>query len=232
MKQSGREIHGTAEHAREAGNFLTALQLSEEAFLAYQEEHDLFGMGDILASRSITFRLLFETSKDISFLLRAKHDAMTGVELTRTSSEKSDLIMPLYRLGQVQEELEELSEACNSYKESVEIFENFPPKEHNRPAVLNDMKVRMYVCEYKSGNEDALASAENALLNLENDPEEARYTKDVWASGGHMKLAEALKDKDLERAQKHLQKAKQIIDMNADLKIRKVQWEKMAASFS
>lgn len=231
MKETGREVHGKVEHAREAGNFLTALQLSEQAFIAYQEEQDRFGMGDILASRSITLRLLFETSKDTSFLTRAKHDAMAGVEITRSSSEKSDLIMPLYRLGQVQEELEELSEACISYKESVEIFESFPPKEHNRPAVLNDMKVRMYVCEYKSGNEDALGSAENALVNLENDHEESRYTKDVWVSGGHMKLAEALKDKDLEGAQKHLLKAKEIIDMNPDLKLRKIQWEKLATLF-
>jgi tetratricopeptide (TPR) repeat protein len=231
MKETGREIHGKAEHAREAGNFLEALQLSEQAFLSYQEERNLFGMGDILASRSITLRLLFETSKDTSFLTRAKHDAMAGVEITRSSSEKSDLIMPLYRLGQVQEELEELSEACISYKEAVEIFESFPPKEHNRPAVLNDMKVRMYVCEYKSGNEDALGSAEDALVNLENDHEESRYTKDVWVSGGHMKLAEALKDHDLEVAKKHLLKAKEIIDMNPDLKLRKIQWEKLATLF-
>ena len=40
-----------------------------------------------------------------------------------------------------------------------------------------------------------------------------------------------LKENDPQKAKEHLQKAKEIIDANPDLKLRKAQWEKLAENF-
>lgn len=231
MIKTARDIHGQVEHLRESGEFLKALQLSEEVFSEYQKNNDAFGMGDILASRSITLRLLWEDTQDSVFLVRAKHECFAAVEITSQSEEKSDQFMPLFRLAQVQEELGENLDACQSYKLAIEIFQNNPPKEHNRPAVLNDMKVRYSVCGYKTGNTEALSDALGALHALELDEQEPAYNKHVWISGGHMKIAEVLKEHDLQEARNHLQKAKDIIDADPDLAIRKKQWQKLSDSF-
>lgn len=232
MVRKGRDIHGEAEHAREGGQFLSALKLSDDALLKYQEEGDIFGMVDILASRSITFCLLADEKDEKNFLILAKYENMAGVEIARGSKDRSNIIMPLFRLGQVEEEIGEFSEATNCYKEAIEVFQTYPPKEHNRPAVLNDMKIRYFVCEYKTGNKEALEEAENALISLLEDNEEPKYNKDVWTSGAYMKIAEAVKNDNLEKAKENLEKAREIIDANPDLVLRKKQFEKLASTIN
>jgi len=232
MRQSAQEVHAKAEHAREAGEFLEALRLSDEALLAYQTEKNVLGIGDILASRSITFRLLWEQTNDQTFLILAKHEVMAGVEIAR-AGEKADVIMPLFRLGQVQDELGEFKDAVKSYSEAIEIFGVNPPKEHNRKGVLADMQVRLGVSQYRNGDKSALSKILEAIKDLEESDEKtvSKYNYDVWLSGAHMKVGEILKSDDPEEARKHLKVAKEIIDGNSDLKLRKRQWEKLNAGF-
>jgi len=83
---------------------------------------------------------------------------------------------------------------------------------------------------YKNGEKEALGDILAAISELEatNEP---KFNKDVWMSGGYMRLAELLKDEDLAKAQEYLQKAKEIIDANPELVLRKGQWEKLAQNF-
>ena len=46
-----------------------------------------------------------------------------------------------------------------------------------------------------------------------------------------MRIADMLKEDNPEKAKEHLQKAKEIIDNNPDLKLRAEQWKKLTESF-
>ena len=68
QSEEGRRIHGLAAQAREDGNHLEALKLSDEAMLAYQKDGDILGFAEVLADRSITLRHLYGETEDINLL--------------------------------------------------------------------------------------------------------------------------------------------------------------------
>ena len=230
MESKGRILHSKAEQAREKGNFQEALELTDQALIKYQEESSVLGFAEIQASRFLTLRHLFEKTNDQNYLILAKHSALSAVEIAQKNGNKEALVLPLFNLAKAQETLGELSKAVNSYKEAVGNMINNPPKEHNKPAVLADMKVHLDTTEYKNGDKTALERAEKDLAELEQ-AEEMDYNKHVWTSGGHMRIAEMLKTDNPGKAQEHLQKAKEIIDADPNLTLRKTQWQKLAEKF-
>ncbi len=224
-----KDILTQAEEVREGGDALKSLELADQAMVAFQEAGDVVGLAQVLGSRTISLRHLFQKTGDKNYLILAKHTAMAAVEIARGSGQKEALAIPLYNLAKTQEELGELADAVANYKEAVENITNNPPETHNRPSVVADIKMRLAICEYKNGDKSALQRAEDALSQLEASEEE-KYKKDVWVSGGHMHLAEALKSDNPVKAKEHLQKAKAIIEANPDLKIRSEQLQKVEES--
>ena len=83
----------------------------------------------------------------------------------------------------------------------------------------------------KQGILRAVTQVEAAIQELENS-QENQYEKDVWVSGGYMRLAQVLRESDNKKATAYLRRAKQIIDANPRLRIRRQQWEKIAKDFS
>lgn len=219
--QNGRSIHAQAEHAREDGEFLQALKFTDEAMLAYSEDKDLAGFAEILASRFLTLRHLSDSTGDKNFLIIAKHTVMSSVEIAEKSADQSATALPKFNLAKIHEELGELDEAIKVYKEAISIMKANAPKEHDRPAVIFDMENHLSVAEYKNGDQSAEQRAITAIESLRatNEPQ---YTKDVWMSGGYMRLAEATKNKE------YLTKAQEIIDANEELVLRKKQLEKLS----
>lgn len=229
MESRGRKIHGQAAHAREAGQHLEALKLYDEAILAYQQDNDILGLAEVFADRSICYRHLAEETGDQNFLIIAKHYMLASVEIAEKSGDEKAVVLPYFQTGRVYEELGELENAKGYYQKAVENMISNPPDQHNRPAILADMMVHLSTCEYRAGDTGGLERALDAMDDLEKS-EEVRYNKDVWLSGGHMRISEMLKVDDPEKAKEHLQKAKEIIDANPDLKTRKQQWEKLSNS--
>ncbi len=221
-----RQIHGQAEQARENGDFQKALQLSDQAMIAYQKEGDSQGFAEVLSSRFLTLRHLYEETNDQNYIILAKHTVIASVEIGRKSGNPKSLALPLFNLAKSQEILEENEEACKSYQEALDNMTNNPPDQHNRPAVLADIKIHLYISQAKNGDQSSLEKAIDALKELESSDEE-KYNKDVWLSGAHMKLAEILSVTNPKAAKEHLQKAKVIIDNNPDLKLRAKQLEKL-----
>lgn len=231
MEYGARAIHHQAEQARETGDFVEALELTDQATIAYQEEGNLAGFAEIQASRFLTLRHLFEETGHRGFLILAKYAAMASVELAQESDAKEALAIPLFNLAKAQETLGELPEAVKSYQEALDNLTNNPPPTHSRPAVIGDFKVHLATCEYKAGDKSALGRAEAALTELKSVDEISQYNKDVWVSGGHMRIAEMLREDDPQKAREHLGLAKTVIDANPDLKLRLKQWEKLAETF-
>lgn len=226
----GRRIHGLAEQARERGEFLEALKLTDEAMIAYQSAGDSLGFAEIQSSRFLTLRHLYEKTNDCNYLVLAKHAAMSSVEIAENSGQKDALAIPYFNLAKAQETLGELQAAVVSYQKAVQFMQENPPISHNRPGVLADFKCHLHNCEYKAGDKSALERILSALADLEAS-DEPKYNKDVWMSGTYMRLAENLRVDNLAKAQEYFQKAKEIIDANPELTLRKEQWSKLAASF-
>lgn len=223
--EKGRQIHTQAEHAREDGQFLEALKFTDEAMLAYQADGDQLGFAEVLASRFLTLRHLYEKTGDQSYLILAKYTVMASVEIAEKGDDQSAIALPKFNLAKVQQELGETSKAVESYKQALEIMKTNPPKEHAREGVIADMENHLAIAEYQNGDDTALERAEQAIQRLSHT-DEPKYNKDVWMSGGYMRLAEATKNKD------YLIKAKEIADTNPDLKLRREQIAKLEQKLS
>lgn len=235
MESKGRQIHGEAAKARERGESIEALKLYMDAMDTYQREGDNLGFAEIQTEIFLTLRHLFEKTSHHGYQILAKHAAMSSVELAEESGDKTALAIPQFNLAKVQEDLGELEEAVITYKKALENITNNPPAPHNvpqRPAIIADFQSHLATCEYKAGDKSALERAEQATLDLEKAEDLADYNKHVWLSGAHMRIADVLKTDDPEKAKEHLQKAKEIIDADERLVLRKTQWEKLATTFS
>ena len=234
MESEGRRIHGQAAQAREEGRHLDALKLHDKAMLAYQKDGDKLGLAEVLADRSIVLRHLFEETEDKSWLFIAKAEMKDSVEIAKESGDKTAIAIPLYNLAKIYESLGDYQQAVNTYREAIGSMENNPPASHDRPAVLLDMKIHLNYAEYKSGDRSTLERMLENTKKLENsdEAEVSKYNYDVWVSGAHMSLAEMLAEDAPEKAREHLQRAKEIIDANPDLGLRKKQLEKLTQSFS
>jgi tetratricopeptide (TPR) repeat protein len=229
-EKTARKVHGESVTATEKGDFIEALRKTDEALVLYQQENDALGFAEIQAMRFLILRHLFDNTCYEGYLILAKFSAMSSVEIAQKSHDPKTLALPFYNLAKVQEDLSQYSEALSSYQSAIDNFINNPPDEHNRPGVLADMKIHLHVCRYKNGEKEALSDILSAISELEAT-DEPKFNKDVWMSGGYMKLAELLKDEDSDKAQEYLQKAKVFIDANPELILRKGQWEKLAKTF-
>lgn len=225
-KSGGKRFHSLAEQTREEGKLLAALENTDKATIAYQEEGDMAGLAEIQASRMLTFRHLYEKTGEKKYLILARFAAEASVEIARSLTDKSGLAIPLFNLAKIRETLGELPGARDAYRETVEAMENNPPADHDRPAVLADVRGHLATCEYVNGDETALERAEQALADLES-AEELSYNKNVWLSGAQMRIAKAVNVDDPEKAREYLREAKKIIDEDKRLKLRLEQWEKL-----
>ncbi len=230
MQSRGRKLHAQAAQAREKGEFEESLDVNDRALIAYDADGDILGFAEGLSCRAITLRVWANLTDSKRILTLAKHEMMASVEIARQSGQKAALAVPLFTLAQVLEDLGELPRAVESFKEAVENIQNNPPVLHNRPAVLANMQINLATCEYKAGDKSALARAEDALRQLRAS-EEQKYNKDVWLSGGFMRIAEMLLVDDLNKAKEYLKKANEIILGNAELTVRNLQWEQLSANF-
>lgn len=224
---TGRDLHNQAEIKRESGDFLKALELTDQATVAYQEEGDLLGLAEIQASRFITLKHLFQKTQEKSFLILAKHAALSSVEIAKESKDPKALAIPYLNLGEAFAQLEEWEKAVEAYKESIEHFEKNPPPFNDRPAVLLNIKSHLTQAEYKAGDKSSLQRAEAVAEELRNTEEISSYNKNVWLSGAHGRIAEMVYKEDKEKALEHLRKAKEIIDSDERLVLRREQWEKL-----
>ena len=230
MDSNGRKLHSQAEQARESGDFERALVLTDQAMIAYQKANDDLGLAEVQASRFITFKHLFQTTGNKGYEILMRMAAESSVEIARLSRIPEALALPLFNLGKAYQEMQMYKEAVLVLEKAVKEITTHPPKMHNRPAVVADIRGHLYYCQYKSGDKTALDRAQQALSDLES-ADEIKYNKDVWLSGGHMRIAEMLRGDNPAKAREHLEKAKKIIDANPDLKLRKGQFDKLAAIF-
>jgi len=222
----GREIHQQGEVYRERGEFLEALRCCDEALLVYLHDRDYCGAAEVLASRFLALRHLADKTGEKAYITYAKFTAMAAVEVARLSKVGEAMSLPLLNLAKAEDSLGEYGNALEHYRQAIKWFESDPPANHNRPAVLMDMKVHMFVCAYRTGEKEGLTEAIKLARAIQEDQIEPKYNRDVWASGAYIKAASAISGEDAPQARELMERAKEIIDKNPELVLRLEQWNR------
>lgn len=228
--QEGRRLHQLAEDARESGNFLKALEYTDQATIAYQKDGDLLGLSEVQSSRQSTFKHLYRATGDKIFLILEKHAAQVAVEIAGKSGIKEALGIPYHNLGKYYFEAGQYKEAVEAFRKAVENLINYKSSRHSRPSVIADIKGHQAAAEYHAGDKTALDRALNALDDLENSDEPNSYNKKAWLSGAHLRIAEMIASDDSKLAKKYLEKARGIIEGDKRQILRKEQLEKLENS--
>lgn len=225
------QYHIEAEQKREEGDFEQALISTDKSILEYQKDKDYQGMAEVISSRYLTFIHLFDKTGDNSFLVLAVNAAQSSVEIASLVGDLSATVIPLYNLAKSYERQDNLEKAINSYQEAIARFKTNPPISHNHPSVLLDMQIHLGICELKNGNTSIYDKVLGFVDELQRIDDDA-FRKDVWVSGAHLKLAEALHTTDPENSKLHLEKAEQIINNNDLLVLRKNQLNTLKSKLS
>ncbi len=223
----GRTLHEQAEIAREKEqDFLKALQLIDEATVAYINDKDYLGASEAQASRFITLNYLFDQTSDQAYSLLAMSSAKVAIEMAEASRIKEAIALPYFNLAKAYEDRGEYTQAVPLYQKAWDAITTNPPATHNRPAVRADILAHKSFSEYMAGDKSAIERLKGAIEELKN-ADEPQYTKDVWLSGAYMRMAKALGRGNPETTT-YLDLAKAVIDKNPELKLRLGQWEKLA----
>lgn len=226
-----RQLHAKALKLREEKKFLEALQVGEEGLQEYQKDNDVAGFGELLGMQAKTYLHVYDFTAFKPYLTMAMHLSLASVEIVEELGDLSATILPLYDLGKIYEDAGNLPDAAATYQKAVERMQSNPPANHNRKSVLANMKVHLHTTEYKNGDKSALERAEAALKNLESSNDASDYEKHVWVSGAQMRIADMLREDDVEKAREYLVAAEEIINADPELVIRKEQLEKLRKTF-
>jgi tetratricopeptide (TPR) repeat protein len=229
-KSISRQFIALANQIREKGDAHRALLLADDALVACQEEKDVPGFAEALATRLLAFRHLYQKTGDRNYLIAAKGEVQAAVEIAEAHGDKKALAIPYFNLAKAYEDLGDYPRSIAAYRKAVQFIMEYPPPSDDRPGVKADFKIHLATTELIAGDKTALGRAEAAIAQLKRSDEGRyhRYNYDVWLSGGYMSLALALSRSDLRKAKEYLQMAKSVIESNPQLVLRKRQWEELA----
>lgn len=215
---------GAERNARELGDDpIEAIHIAEQAFAMAIEQNNVGVAADLRIRQSLSYGHLADRTGSDTYRVTSMHMAQAGVEIARRSGLPEALAIPLFGAGRALGAIGEYEEAVKLYEEAIEAL---PHSDSNKPSVNADLRVHLETAKYHSGDKDALPRALEALSDLEV-AEESKYEKDVWISGGYMKIAEAIFPDNPEKAREYLEKAGKVIDSNSELKLRRVQLDNL-----
>ncbi|KKQ80775.1 MAG: hypothetical protein UT01_C0006G0036, partial [Candidatus Daviesbacteria bacterium GW2011_GWA1_38_7] len=170
----------------------------------------------------LTYKHLFLRSQDKAFAILALKDAEASIELAKLHNIQDILGACFFRLGEVSMLFEEYNKAADYYRQALD---NFSGTDCER----GDYRYHLGEALYKSGQEqEGLRSYYQGLTEIqENVSQVEPFLASVWESGCHMHLAYLLKNKDPQKAEKHLDTARRIIESDKKLIIRKRQLKEL-----
>lgn len=201
---------------REQGLTLEAIDSAQSAFRIFVGAGDLVGAARSCAAEAISWGHLADKEEKPTFRDRAKSTALLGGEIARKSGKPEALAIPLFRIGSVLHQVGAFDEAIKAYRKALQAL---PQSPDNRPSVNADLRVHLETANYQAGDKTALERARQALADLEA-ADENKFEKDVWVSGGCMKIAKAVHPDNPQLAKEFLAKAKQISNANPELVVR------------
>lgn len=232
--KKGREIHARAERAREKEqDFEKSLDLCNQAYKIYMKDKDFLGAAEVLGSKALVLKQLHRKTGRDKYLEDAIEIAREAVDIGKKANDQSALVMPYKNLGKMLKDAHRYEEAVNALQKSLDIMREHAPKRHNRVGVLSEIKAHLGFCQYEAGDKErGRQNMDEAINELKGNEEELKYNRDVWLSGAYMMFATALKNDDSDEAKSSLEKAREIIQSNKELVLRREQLEKLENDFN
>lgn len=212
--------------AREKDKHLDALQYLDHAIIAYQKEGDYRSLIDALKDRTLTWKHYFLLTKDSVFAVLAQKDAESMLAVAKDKGLKDKLSTSYFRLGEVAMLFEDYPTAIDHYKKSLKYYTG-PLSERG--------DFRYHLGEALCRNNQKKEGKKTILHGLKEIQEGAHeldpFLIHVWESGVHMRLADLLRKDEPKKARNHLEKAREIIESDKKLVIRRRQIQELAEIF-
>lgn len=226
MNSVARKLHEQAEILREQDKLDEALEVLKEAINAYQEEGDFAGAVKALQSRVLTYKHKFLLTENPSYIDSAFTDAQESLEIAEKHGLTEAISSCYFRLGEIAMLRNDFPDAIAQYRKALDHYAG-------TMAERGDYRYHLGEALYRSGDRKR---GKEALLQGLAEIQQHREDVDpflihVWESGAHMRLAELLKDTELELATKHLHEARRIVRSDEKLVIRKRQLQDLEKLF-
>lgn len=218
---SGFDLQKEADSLRENGQSLQAIHLYNQALVQFQEDRDYANLMNTLTGRLLAWKHLFYKTGDKIYAIFVKKEAETLFDVAKTHHLVADRLHLLhYMNGTAATLLNDYSIAEKELGQAVAFF----PKDN---AEKGDWIAHLGEAIYKNGKkeEGKTLILEGVKKINENASQVDPFLYNVWVSGAYLRLAKLLKKDNPEESQLFLQKAKQIIDADKRLVIRKQQLE-------
>jgi len=224
---SGLKFHELAEEAREKDNHLEALKFIEEAIFNYQKEKDHPSLVKAIQSRFLIYRHLFFLTKDQSYAILAQKDSEASLSI----AEKYNLTEII---GSCHFNLGKAAMLLKNSKESIKQYETAIKKYYGTNTERGDYYYHLGEAFFEDGQkEKGKETILKGLKKIEDNASEVDpFLVHVWSSGCHLYLAKLLKENNYQEAKEHFNKAKEIIDSDEKLIIRKRQIKELAKDFN
>lgn len=215
---SGAQYFADALEKNERGNFTEALTSLDRAMLSLKLE----GSKDLVlvfSARALIMRRIAKETNDDEFLISAKKEVETGVEIARKGNYPQQLSTLLFEYGKVMFDFKNYEEALKLYQEALNSLPNIG---QFKKSVEANFRSNIETTKLFLGDLTAEERATTAISEIKSAGDATDHELYVWMAGGYLRLAQAFLGKDTAKFQAYISEAEGIIDIDpVDLKLIK-----------
>jgi hypothetical protein len=217
---SGVELREEADRVREEGRSLAAIDLYNQAIVQYQASKDYSDMLAALTGRLLSWKHLFYKTEDKIYAIFVKKEAEMMLEVAKTYNLMDRLYLIHFLNGTSAILLKDYNLAEKEFDQAVQLYPTENPEKGDWIGHLGDAM-------YRNGKKE---EGKKVILNgveiiKDRSAQIDSFLFNVWVSGAYLRLAKLLKTDDPVESQLFFKQAKEIIDSDDRLVIRKQQLE-------
>lgn len=219
-------LHAQANTLREQGRSAEALGKYEQAQVEYLTQENLEFVVNVQLEKAIVYKHLYQaTNRSIWYAILADHAVATAQawgERLELSVEQVSLLA--FHQGETKLMRGEYEAAKTAFAQAIEIL---PPDHY----LIGNHRAHLALALAATGKgEQALEVMDLALREIASQTQTDQYTKNVWISGAHLRLAIILASLgQTAAATDALNQASQVIEAH-DLGVRRQQLEQLRST--
>ncbi|PJD93713.1 MAG: hypothetical protein CK425_12550 [Parachlamydia sp.] len=215
---SAAELQKQADVMREKGESLKAIDLYNQAIVRYQEGKETVNMIGALTGRLLSWKHLFYKTEDKIYAIFVRKEAEAMLEIAKEHQlfDKFHLIHFLYGTSAML--LKDYPTAEEEFGQAVKFY---PYNNAEKGDWIGHLGEATYKNDKKEEGKKLIL--QGVQIIEENSSQLDSFLFNVWVSGAYLRLAKLLELDNIEESHFYLNQAKQIIDSDERLVIRKQQ---------